>query len=255
MSDFVREFLFPLTKILAAELKCDYQTAVKYVISGVSTICKPEITREQKEIQEEGKEKRKKKEVFQAEEVKESKVCEYVFVRSPKKGQKCSSYIDKKSEHFCSKHIKKSDDKEDNKAEKKVAKKPVEKIKTEKTKAVSMLSDVLKNFVDNKKSCILKVERNQFGNYQCVEKELDRLLVDPVTLEIYGVQEDNGKMTELTRHNVETCKNRGLMYRIPLNLSSTKDEEKPINDYDNKEDDMDDDDNEYYAESDDTDID
>ncbi len=252
MSDFVKEFLFPFSKILAAELKCDHQTSIKYVISGVTTFCKSDDTKEQKETQE-VKEKRKKKELIQAEEVKESKVCEYVFVRSPKKGQKCSSYIDKKSEHFCSKHIKKSDDKDETKTEKKVAKKPVEKIKTEKTKAVSMLSDVLKNFIDNKKSCVLKVERNEFGNYQCAEKELEGLLVDPVTLEIFGVQEDDGKMTELTRQNVETCKNRGLMYRIPLNLSSLKDEG-----YERKENvvsDIEDEDQEYYDESDNTDID
>jgi len=239
MSSFIKEILLPVTNILVSNTKCDKKTIVKSVVLAVETYLKSDyIETNIKESKESNidhiEEKQKKKSVKKSEKVEKKKaehieentgkVCEYIFVRSPKKGQKCSSRIDKKSEHYCSKHIKKPEEKDDTKAEKKVNKKPADKIKTEKTKAMNQLSESLKNFIDNKKTTQIRIERNKHGNYECVDEKLCGLLVDPVTLEVFGTQDESGRINELTRDSIALCKEVNLLYKLPLSLSQIDDE-------------------------------
>jgi len=245
MSSFIKEILLPVTNILVSNTKCDKKTIVKSVVLAVETYLKSDYIetniKESKESKESNidhiEEKQKKKSVKKskkseksekkkAEHIEENtgKVCEYIFVRSPKKGQKCSSRIDKKSEHYCSKHIKKPEEKDDTKAEKKVNKKPADKIKTEKTKAMNQLSESLKNFIDNKKITQIRIERNKHGNYECFDEKLCGLLVDPVTLEVFGTQDESGRINELTRDSIALCKEVNLLYKLPLSLSQIDDE-------------------------------
>jgi hypothetical protein len=240
MSSFIKEILLPVTNILVSNTKCDKKIIIKSVVLAVETYLKSDyIETNIKESKESNidhiEEKQKKKSVKKSEKVEKKKkaeqieentgkVCEYIFVRSPKKGQKCSSRIDKKSEHYCSKHIKKPEEKDDTKAEKKVNKKPADKIKTEKTKAMNQLSESLKNFIDNKKTTQIRIERNKHGNYECVDEKLCGLLVDPVTLEVFGTQDESGRINELTRDSIALCKEVNLLYKLPLSLSQIDDE-------------------------------
>lgn len=270
MSSFIKEILLPVANILVSNTKCDKKTIVKSVVFAVETYLKSDYietnTKESKESKntkefniDHIEEKQKKKSVKKSEKVEKKKkaehieentgkVCEYIFVRSPKKGQKCSSRIDKKSEHYCSKHIKKPEEKDDTKAEKKVNKKPADKIKTEKTKAMNQLSESLKNFIDNKKTTQIRVERNKHGNYECVDEKLCGLLVDPVTLEVFGTQDESGKINELTRDSIALCKEVNLLYKLPLSLSQIDDEKNKNNDkeYENDDDVIEDQDYDFY---------
>lgn len=240
MTSIIKDILLPVTNILASHTKCDKKTIVKSVVLAVETFlnsdCFETEKKNEKEIKSDSIDEKQKKSVKNTEKKKKAekevedsndeKVCEYIFVRSPKKGQKCSSRIDKKSEHYCSKHIKKHEEKDDVKTNKKINKKPVDKIKTEKTKAMNQLSETLKNFIDNKKTTQIKVERNKHGNYECVDEMLCGLLVDPVTLEVFGTQDESGRVNELTRENIALCKEANLIYKIPLSLSQVyKDKE------------------------------
>jgi hypothetical protein len=228
MSSFIKDILLPLSNILLAETKCDKKIVVKCITNSIEAFLGLE---EEKKTEKEEKKTKKEKKIrceSKENEKDEEKICAYIFVRSPKKGQKCSARIDKKSEHFCSKHIKKLDEKDENKTVKKVNKKPVEKIKTEKTKAMIHLKEALKNFIDDKKTTKIKIERNKYGNYECIDKNMRGLLVDPISLEVLGVQDESGRINELTREHIDLCKEKHLLYKIPLNLSQNHDDKKEV---------------------------
>jgi hypothetical protein len=147
--------------------------------------------------------------------------CEYIFQRSPKKGVKCTCKVDKTSDKYCSKHIKKDNDKVKLVVEKKA--KVVEVIKTQKRMKVQELKGLLKDYVDKQKDTpFIRVERNKFGNYQCVDDTLKNLLIDPQTLEVFGKQKEDGGIQELTKSEIEMCKEHGYMFKIPVNLSDGK---------------------------------
>jgi len=261
MTSIIKEILLPVTNILVSHTKCDKKTIVKSVALAVETFLKSDCfetekknekknnndhidEKQKKSVKSTEKKKKDEKETRKEEDSNDEKICEYIFVRSPKKGQKCSSRIDKKSEHYCSKHIKKHEEKDDVKTNKKINKKPVDKIKTEKTKAMNQLSETLKNFIDNKKTTQIKVERNKHGNYECVDEMLCGLLVDPVTLEVFGTQDESGRVNELTRENIAICKEANLIYKIPLSLSQV------YKDKENDDDVIEDQDCEFYEEED-----
>jgi len=252
MSSFIKDILLPISNILVNEAKCERKVVVKCIVNAVQAFLEtPKVDDSTEVIKEEKKSKKdgekKKKCIEKKEDSKCEKVCEYIFVRSPKKGQRCSAHVDKKSEQYCSKHVKKPEDKDENKPDKKINKKPVEKIKTEKTKAMNQLTDALKNFIDNKKTIQIKIERNKYGNYACVDEKLKGLLVDPISLEVFGIQEESGRINELTRDAIEICKEANLLYKIPLNLSNF-DENKKETKEDEKDDFLEDQDCECYEE-------
>lgn len=189
---FLKNFCVPFVSVLEKTLKLSKQEAVNLLAKSISEYVNKD----------------------------NENVCDYVYVRSPKKGKKCCNLVDKKSSKFCSKHIKK--DIEEDKVVAKKKEQP-EKIKTVKNKMITCLSKSIEQFVNKKKPVNIKVQRNQFGNYQCID---NILLINPVTQEIIGIQNDDGRIDDLTIKDIEFCKDNNLLYKLPLNLSTNSD--KPV---------------------------
>lgn len=239
MSDFLKTVGVPLVHILSETLQIPLKDAVSSVALGIkdyinrdSDLGKTEDDENKVEKDEKKKvkssktnEKKSEKKSEKGRKKKENsdnkKECEYIFQRSPKKGVKCTSKVDKTSERYCSKHIKKDNDKVKPVVEKK--EKVVEVIKTQKRVKVQELKGLIKDFVEKQKeSPFIRVERNKYGNYQCVDEKIKNLLIDPQTLEIFGKQTDDGRIQELSKLDVEKCKELGYLFKIPLNLSDGK---------------------------------
>lgn len=273
MSEFLKTVGVPLVQILSKSLNISLEKASKGVAKGIES-CLKDIenienienveksesiddieddkietvkktkTSRKKNI-EDSKEKNEDKQDKQEKEEKKTKrkknisndcgkICEYIFQRSPKKGEKCGSKVDKNSEKFCSKHIKKENEKVKPVVEKKV--KVVEKIKTQKRVKSQELSQKLSVFVENavshnRGSPFIKVERNKHGNYQCLDEKISKFVIDPQTLEMTGIQRDDGGVDELSKSDIDICKELGYNFKLPLSLSSAtnqQNEEKMV---------------------------
>ena len=85
----------------------------------------------------------------------------------------------------------------------------------------SELSTCLKALVE-KSVAMIRVERNSFGNYQCLDEKIKNFLIDPVSLEMIGIQNEDGKILDLSKSDIELCKELGYLFRLPLNLSEKK---------------------------------
>jgi len=261
MSEFLKTVGVPLVQILSKSLNISLEKASKGVAKGIESCLKDiedienieksetidEVEDEKKETVKKTKTSRKKNSEDRKEEKEEKKtkrkkntsndsgkICEYIFQRSPKKGEKCGSKVDKNSEKFCSKHIKKENEKVKPVVEKKV--KVVEKIKTQKRVKSQELSQKLSVFVENavshnRGSPFIKVERNKHGNYQCLDEKISKFVIDPQTLEMIGIQRDDGSIEELSKSDIDICKELGYNFKLPLSLSSAtnqQDEEKRV---------------------------
>lgn len=268
MSDFLKSVGVPLVHILSKSLNISLEKASKCVAKGIES-CLKDIEKNEKneknekcekiddiedekiesvkktktsrkknsdikDKNEEKQEKEEKKSKRKKNVCDDGKICEYMFQRSPKKGEKCGSRVDKNSEKFCSKHIKKENEKVKPVVEKKV--KVVEKIKTQKRVKSQELSQKLSVFVENavshnRGSPFIKVERNKHGNYQCLDERISKFLIDPQTLDMIGIQKDDGGIEELSKSDIDICKELGYNFKLPLSLSSTtnqQNEEKRI---------------------------
>ena len=235
LSLFLKTIGVPCVNALVNDFNTPLEQAVKHVASAIEKSFNNSL-KEAKEDNIEGDKKSEKKGKKREEEksekvekgekkqrkkqVKTDKICEYIFQRSPKKGVKCTSCVDKKSEQFCSKHINKDITKVKKIVEKKV--KPVEKVRTQKYVKSSELSTCLKALVE-KSVAMIRVERNSFGNYQCLDEKIKKFLIDPVSLEMIGIQNKDGNISDLSKSDIELCKELGYMFRLPLNLSEKKD--------------------------------
>jgi len=234
MTDFLKTVGVPLVHILSETLRIPLKDAVSSVALGIKDYINRDSEDEDNRVDKEEKKKIKSSKTSEKKNEKKSekgrkkkensenkKECEYIFQRSPKKGVKCTCKVDKTSERYCSKHIKKDNDKVKPVVEKK--EKVVEVIKTQKRVKVQELKGIIKNYVEKQKeSPFVRVERNKFGNYQCVDEKITNLLIDPQTLEIFGRQKDDGGIQELSKSEVEICKELGYMFKIPINLSDGK---------------------------------
>jgi len=251
MSDFLKTIGVPLVHILSKSLNISLEKASKGVAKGIETCLKNIDKIEENDMNEnkendkkedrsskkktkskedkkdkEDKECKKEKKTKKRKNVlnEECKNCEYVFQRSPKKGEKCGGRVDKNSEKFCSKHIKKENEKVKPVVEKKV--KVVEKIKTQKRIKSQELSQKLSVFVENavthnRGSPFIKVERNKHGNYQCLDEKISKFLIHPQTLDMIGIQKDDGGIEELSKSDIDLCKELGYNFKLPLILSSS----------------------------------
>jgi len=258
MSEFLKSVAIPLVNVLSKTLNISLENAVKGVSLGIKKCIndmKEEEIEEKKVSKSSDKSDKKEKKVkSEKKEKKEKKCkksddsdcnhCEYKFQRSPKKGQICGSRVDKNSEKFCSKHIKKENEKVKPVVEKKT--KIVEKVKTQKRIKTQELSAKLKTYVDNvvsynrgSNSPFIRVERNKYGNYQCLDDKISRFLIDPQTLEIVGIQKEEGDIQELSKEDIEICKELNYHFKIPLSLSDRQNEEHKSSKSDRKEEEID----------------
>jgi len=256
MSEFLKTVGVPLVTILSKSLNISLEKASKGVAKGIESCLKDIEENEKcekvedekiesvkktktsrKKNSDDTKEKKEEKKTKRKKNVSDDgKTCEYVFQRSPKKGEKCCSRVDKNSEKFCSKHIKKENEKVKPVVEKKV--KVVEKIKTQKRVKSQELSQKLSVFVENavshnRGSPFIKVERNKHGNYQCLDEKISKFIIDPQTLDMIGIQRDDGSIEELSKSDIDICKELGYNFKLPLSLSSAtnqQDEEKKVED-------------------------
>lgn len=183
---FVNSFCVPFVSVIQKYLKVSEKEALNLVIEGVKSY------------------------------TNSSKTCEYIYLRSPKKGHRCENSIDKKSDKFCSKHMKKGTEEK-----KKVVKKKetTEKVRTKKNKEVTDFKESLQSYINNQKTIpVIKVSRNKYGNYQQLDSEF---IIDPVTKEVIGLQKDD-KVEDLTKEDIEKCVELNLKYRLPLSLSEER---------------------------------
>lgn len=124
------------------------------------------------------------------------KTCSYVYQRGSKKGARCS-FINKDGSNYCSRHCKKSDDK---KKDKNVNKK---------VEAVKNMTKLMKN------KSSLEIKKNKYDKFETQ----NNLLYDLDTREIYGYQYPDGKARDLTKNEIQWCKENNLKFRYPFNLS------------------------------------
>jgi hypothetical protein len=235
MSDFIKLYCLPLAHFVKNELKLTSQETITMIANAVKK------TFETLEVEDENKGSKITKSLKNKEKTTRSKkkeksqcVCEYVYVRSPKKGERCSSYVDKKSDKYCSKHIKKDVEKPEQKDDKKTKKKAVEKIKTEKTKKINEFSDKLQSFI-NSKTPLIKIERNADGHYVIYDTSI---VVNPMTLEAYAklkADSSKGELEELSKTDVEYCKENNIKYTLPSNLSTEEKRQTEAEDTDVQE--------------------
>lgn len=183
---FVNSFCVPFVSVIQKYLKVSEKEALNLVIEGVKS------------------------------HINSSKTCEYIYLRSPKKGHRCESSIDKKSDKFCSKHMKKGTEEK-----KKIVKKKetTEKVRTKKNKEVTDFKESLQLYIDNQKTThVIKVSRNKYGNYQQLDSDF---IIDPVTKEVIGLQKED-KVEDLTKKDIEKCVEMNLKYKLPLSLSEER---------------------------------
>lgn len=217
ISLFLKTIGVPCVKALVSDFNTPLEQAVKHVASAIEKSINNSVKEASPDIDKKSEKKIKKRDEDKTEKVEKSekgekkqrkkqvksdKICEYIFQRSPKKGVKCTSCVDKKSEQFCSKHINKDITKVKKIVEKKV--KPVEKVRTQKYVKSSELSTCLKALVE-KSVAMIRVERNSFGNYQCLDEKIKNFLIDPVSLEMIGIQNEDGKISDLSKSDIELC--------------------------------------------------
>ena len=69
---------------------------------------------------------------------------------------------------------------------------------------------------------MLKISRNSFGNYEHRET---RLVFDPATKEVIGIQEPDGKVSELTVEDIQMCREYRFDYRIPETIHRRENKE------------------------------
>lgn len=102
--------------------------------------------------------------------------------------------------------------------------KPVKKTKTEQVKNDT---EKLANFV--KREPMLKISRNSFGNYEHRET---KLVFDPSTKEVIGIQEPDGRISELTVEDIQMCREYRFDYRIPETVKRREKEVEGLDDCD-----------------------
>lgn len=183
---FVNSFCVPFVSVIQKYLKVSEKEALDLVVEGVKSYANT------------------------------TKTCEYIYLRSPKKGHRCESSIDKKSDKFCSKHMKKGSEEK-----KKVVKKKEtsEKVRNKKNKEVTEFKESLQSYINKQKSVpLIKVCRNKHGNYQQIDSEF---IIDPVTKEVIGLQKEE-RVEDLTKKDIEKCLEMNLKYRLPLSLSEER---------------------------------
>jgi hypothetical protein len=169
----------------------------------------------------------------------DSKKCQYVFSKGNKEGETCGSKVseDSATGSFCKRHLdkEKTGDKKDVKkpaASKKGAASTSAKKKTEQKESESAAVNSLKDTAPG-----FKVSINKWRNY---EVGGTGLVMDRPSEQVVGRQNSDGSVATLTVDDIEICKNYGLNYKLPPNMSSTEDKDEDEDDEEEPEEDEDD---------------
>lgn len=152
-------------------------------------------------------------------------ICSYVYQRGIKKGVKCDLQASKDSK-LCSRHCKKNEDK---KKDKNVNKK-VETIK------------IINKLMKSKPT--LEIKRNNFNNFETPNK----LIYNIDLKEIVGYQNADGSTRELTKLEIQWCKENNLKFRYPFNLSLEQTKIQEDNDNNDEDVSFEDEDEDFYDE-------
>ena len=94
-------------------------------------------------------------------------------------------------------------------------------------------NNIIKNLTSKIQS--IQIKRNNFGNFEHAET---KFLFNNTTKKVYGKQNDDGTVSELTTDDINICHKYKFAYDIPENL----DKKTSLNDVDEEDDDDDDDD-------------
>lgn len=159
----------------------------------------------------------------------ECKVCQHVMGGSSKnKGQKCGGKVgsESKSGLYCKTHLKNENSSStvvEKEKKPKVEKEPVvaekKKLKIDPNQPLINNNTDIKKLIEERTSN-LSVKKNSFGNY---EHSASRLVLDAVTKAVYGKQNDDGTVSELTTNDINLAKTVGFKnIKIPDNLTTTR---------------------------------
>lgn len=124
-----------------------------------------------------------------------TKLCSYIYQRGNKKNVKCTLAC-KQDSNCCSRHCKKTDDKKK------------DKIINKKVETIKIINKLMKL------KPTLEINRNKYGNFETS----NNLVYDINTKEIVGFQ-NNGSVRDLTKVEIEWCKENNLKFKFPFNLN------------------------------------
>jgi hypothetical protein len=165
----------------------------------------------------------------------DTKKCQYVFSKGGKEGETCGSKVSEESTtgSFCKRHLtqEKTGDKKDVKkpaATKKAAASTSAKKKAEQKEAESVAVNNLKDTAPG-----FRVSINKWRNY---EVGGTGLVMDRPSEQVVGRQNSDGSVATLTVDDIEICKNYGLSYKLPPNMSSSEDKDENESDDEELED-------------------
>lgn len=107
------------------------------------------------------------------------------------------------------------------------------------TKATPATTTIVKKLVD--KLPVFQIKKNSHGNY---EHKDTGFIFDSKTQKVYGKQNEDGSISELTLEDIENCKKFKFLYMIPTNLDKQNSVDVKIDELD--EDDVVEDDDEEF---------
>jgi len=218
-------------------LKVKYDVSLETLLSSWKKGQTPRVVEEEEEeiiVEKKVEKKEVKKETKKTS--KDKPKCIHPIARGDNKGQPCGVTVsdDSKTGHYCKKHL--SQEEKPEKVEKKEVKKPVKK------EEQIMTKQELKEKID-KRTTEIEVRRNKFGNY---EHQGSGLVLDRTSGKVYGKQNSDGSIEELTEEDIELCKSIGFKFVIPETIKTTEqkesDEEEDDDDLDLEDDDDEEDD-------------
>jgi hypothetical protein len=113
-----------------------------------------------------------------------------------------------------------SESKGESKGESKKNEKPEIKAENKKSEVKSKVREakeeqLLKKFAEQQTNT-LEIRRNVFNNY---EHPITKLLFRKEDKKVYGKQNDDGTVSDLTKEDIEECKKYKFDYELPLNLN------------------------------------
>lgn len=168
--------------------------------------------------------------------------CEYLFTKGKNEGTKCGASTG--GSQYCKKH---------NKEEKTTTATKTETTGKKTTKTAKNANseqkdkEVVNRLVSHEKEVkktepALSLSRNKFGNFEMVDTGF---VFDPKTRQVVGTQNDNGNIDDLTKEDIELCKEYNFKFLIPEKLKSkitASDSETDLEDEDLDEEELEEDD-------------
>lgn len=154
----------------------------------------------------------------------DAKKCQYVFSKGNKEGESCGSKVSDESSTglYCKRHV---DKEKTGSSDKKDVKKPAAKKATtatstkKKAEQKESVAPAVKALTETSPG--FKVNINKWRNYEHAETSL---VFNRETEQVIGKQATDGSVTPLTADDIQVCKNFGIKYKLPPNMSSSADD-------------------------------